>query len=90
MANAPLVSTAVRNWTGLATAATAAGAAALWARTALGANDTAPASAITHGQPDGEGSIQGTWHIGPFDSGPFLLRPAVLRPAGLTATSLPT
>lgn len=33
------------------------------------------------GQPDGEGSIQGMWHlIG--DSGPFLLRPVMQRPTG--------
>ncbi len=34
------------------------------------------------GQPDGEGSIQGTWSIGRLDSGPFLLRPAVPKPTG--------
>src|SRR5947207_1821814 len=27
------------------------------------------------GQPDGEGSIQGTWSIGRHDTGSFLLRP---------------
>jgi hypothetical protein len=34
------------------------------------------------GHPDGEGSIQGTWSIGDFQSGPFLLRPPVQRPRG--------
>jgi hypothetical protein len=34
------------------------------------------------GRPDGEGSIQGTWHIGPHHSGPFLLRPVVSKPTG--------
>jgi hypothetical protein len=34
------------------------------------------------GRPDGEGSIQGTWSIGPDYTGPFLLRPRVLRPTG--------
>ncbi|QJW94079.1 hypothetical protein [Frigoriglobus tundricola] len=34
------------------------------------------------GRPDGEGSIQGTWSIGPFGSGPFLLRPVIARPSG--------
>jgi hypothetical protein len=29
------------------------------------------------GQPDGEGSIQGTWYIGNLDSGSFLLRPVI-------------
>jgi hypothetical protein len=33
------------------------------------------------GRPDGEGSIQGTWSIGPDWTGPFLLRPAVAKPA---------
>lgn len=33
------------------------------------------------GQPDGEGSIQGTWSIGPEWTGPFLLRPVVPQPA---------
>src|SRR5262245_14883555 len=32
------------------------------------------------GLPDGEGSIQGTWSIGPLCTGPFLLRPAVSKP----------
>ena len=32
------------------------------------------------GQPDGEGSIQGTWFIGNLDSGSFLLRPALPKP----------
>lgn len=34
------------------------------------------------GRPDGEGCIQGTWHIGELGSGPFLIRPVVRRPAG--------
>ena len=34
------------------------------------------------GQPDGEGSIQGTWHTPNSDKGPFLLRPAVRKPSG--------
>jgi hypothetical protein len=34
------------------------------------------------GQPDGEGSIQGTWSIGESSTGPFLLRPAMARPTG--------
>lgn len=34
------------------------------------------------GRPDGEGSIQGTWSIPPFDSGPFVIRPALARPTG--------
>ena len=34
------------------------------------------------GQPDGEGSIQGTWSIGKADTGPFLLRPALAKPTG--------
>src|SRR5438874_2002201 len=34
------------------------------------------------GRPDGEGSIQGTWHIGGLDSGPFLLRPVMGKPTG--------
>jgi len=34
------------------------------------------------GQPDGEGSIQGTWWINDSCSGPFLLRPAVAKPRG--------
>jgi hypothetical protein len=34
------------------------------------------------GQPDGEGSIQGTWSIGEGWTGPFLLRPALARPSG--------
>lgn len=34
------------------------------------------------GRPDGEGSIQGTWTIGPNWSGPFLLRPVLPRPKG--------
>ena len=34
------------------------------------------------GRPDGEGCIQGTWHIGELGSGPFLIRPVVGRPRG--------
>ncbi|MDY3562323.1 hypothetical protein R5W23_003788 [Gemmata sp. JC673] len=34
------------------------------------------------GRPDGEGSISGTWSLGPHDSGPFLLRPRVQKPTG--------
>ncbi len=34
------------------------------------------------GQPDGEGSIQGTWSIGPNWTGPFLLRPTVAKLRG--------
>jgi hypothetical protein len=34
------------------------------------------------GQPDGEGSIQGTWFIGEDQTGPFLLRPVIERPTG--------
>ena len=34
------------------------------------------------GQPDGEGSISGTWSIGPDWTGPFLLRPIVGKPTG--------
>jgi len=34
------------------------------------------------GRPDGEGSIQGTWSIGPHHTGPFLLRPALKKPTG--------
>lgn len=34
------------------------------------------------GQPDGEGSIAGTWSMGEYHSGPFLLRPAASRPRG--------
>jgi len=33
------------------------------------------------GQPDGEGSILGTWHIGHLDTGSFLLRPVLPKPA---------
>lgn len=33
------------------------------------------------GRPDGEGSIAGTWSIGPEWTGPFVLRPVVARPA---------
>jgi hypothetical protein len=32
------------------------------------------------GQPDGEGSIQGTWSTGPDNSGSFLLRPVIQKP----------
>jgi hypothetical protein len=34
------------------------------------------------GQPDGEGSIQGTWWIDEHQRGPFLLRPRVEKPRG--------
>ena len=34
------------------------------------------------GQPDGEGSILGTWSIGPYCSGSFLLRPVTQKPTG--------
>lgn len=34
------------------------------------------------GQPDGEGSIQGTWSIERDNTGSFLLRPRVPRPKG--------
>lgn len=34
------------------------------------------------GQPDGEGSIQGTWWIGEFCTGPFLIRPILGKPRG--------
>jgi hypothetical protein len=34
------------------------------------------------GQPDGEGSIQGTWSIGPYNKGPFRLRPILQKPRG--------
>ncbi len=34
------------------------------------------------GRPDGEGSIQGTWSIGPFGRGPFLLRPVIAKSTG--------
>jgi hypothetical protein len=34
------------------------------------------------GRPDGEGCIQGTWHIGEGWSGPFLIRPVLSRPRG--------
>jgi hypothetical protein len=34
------------------------------------------------GQPDGEGSIQGTWSIGEYCKGPFLLRPMMQKPRG--------
>jgi hypothetical protein len=39
-------------------------------------------SVLYIGQPDGEGSIQGTWHIGEFWKGPFLIRPAIRKPSG--------
>ena len=35
-----------------------------------------------NGEPDGEGCLQGTWHIGDDYKGPFLLRPVVRRPRG--------
>jgi hypothetical protein len=34
------------------------------------------------GQPDGEGSILGTWRIGHHQSGSFLLRPVLSKPSG--------
>lgn len=34
------------------------------------------------GQPDGEGSIQGTWRIDDQYTGPFLLRPMLAKPTG--------
>ena len=34
------------------------------------------------GRPDGEGSITGTWSIGPDYSGPFSVRPRVQKPTG--------
>lgn len=34
------------------------------------------------GRSDGEGCIQGTWHIGSLGSGSFLLRPVLPRPTG--------
>ena len=34
------------------------------------------------GQPDGEGSIQGTWSLGEYHTGSFLLRPAGPKPTG--------
>jgi hypothetical protein len=34
------------------------------------------------GQPDGEGSIQGTWHIGDSHKGSFLMRPVFQKPRG--------
>jgi len=34
------------------------------------------------GQPDGEGSIHGTWHIGDAHKGPFLIRPTLQKPRG--------
>jgi hypothetical protein len=34
------------------------------------------------GEPDGEGSILGTWHIGESHKGPFLIRPAIQKPRG--------
>ncbi len=39
-------------------------------------------SVVYNGQPDGEGSILGTWHIGENWKGPFLIRPAVQKPSG--------
>lgn len=39
-------------------------------------------SVLYIGNPDGEGCIQGTWHIGGFYKGPFLIRPAVQKPRG--------
>jgi hypothetical protein len=37
---------------------------------------------LYEGRPDGEGSIAGTWSIGPAWTGPFLLRPALAKPTG--------
>ena len=37
---------------------------------------------LYEGQPDGEGSILGTWSIGPHCTGSFLLRPVVQKPTG--------
>jgi hypothetical protein len=34
------------------------------------------------GEPDGEGSISGTWSIGDAYSGTFLLRPRLAKPTG--------
>ena len=34
------------------------------------------------GQPDGEGSIQGTWKIGEYCKGPFLIRPSFSKSRG--------
>jgi hypothetical protein len=34
------------------------------------------------GDPDGEGSIHGTWHIGESDTGPFAIRPSIPKPRG--------
>jgi hypothetical protein len=34
------------------------------------------------GQPDGEGSIAGTWSIGPLWSGPFAIQPVLGRATG--------
>jgi hypothetical protein len=34
------------------------------------------------GRPDGEGSIHGTWSIGPDWTGPFSLRPTLAKPTG--------
>lgn len=34
------------------------------------------------GQPDGEGSIQGTWRIEEYWKGPFLIRPVIQKPIG--------
>jgi hypothetical protein len=34
------------------------------------------------GDPDGEGSIQGTWYSAVFYKGPFLIRPALQKPRG--------
>ncbi len=34
------------------------------------------------GEPDGEGSIQGTWSIGEHNTGTFLLRPRLAKPTG--------
>jgi hypothetical protein len=34
------------------------------------------------GNPDGEGSILGTWHIGKYHKGPFLIQPVLQKPLG--------
>lgn len=37
---------------------------------------------LYEGEPDGEGSIQGTWSIGEDYTGAFLLRPRLAKPTG--------
>ena len=39
-------------------------------------------SVLYVGQPDGEGSILGTWHIGESYTGPFMIRPSLQKPRG--------